>query len=246
MARKPAPKTSFDPVRNRGGTLRHGWLGWYVLSLVSVAAMSLLHASAVVAQQLSVDPVRAVKCFEEAHREGVPSDDCLPDMVSAKTIVRSPERVSDAAYRATLDGLEQLAVTSDVFKARIGAVILLASAGSALLEKPDPGTVNRLATVYRQSNDIHVRSLIARVMCCQAEASQAIEVLKSVAQDDRPGDRSSDWPPAHWALTSLETMGPAGRAALQGLYADGSVKNPRARGYLEYISQHSFQEPEHN
>lgn len=245
MARESASRTFLDAVGESRAQPQLRWLSLHALSLAVAAAATLLYAPATIAQELSADPERAIRCFEESRRNGELSPDCPPDVVSAKTIVRSRERLSDVAYRATLEGLGRLAVASDFFQARIGAVILLASAGDVESEVPDPSVVDRLATIYRQSDDIHVRSLIARLMCCQAEVSQAVEFLQSVAREDRPEDRSTSWPPAHWALTTLETMGPPGRTALQELHTENSVKNPRARRFLEYISQHSFREPDH-
>ncbi|HZD71687.1 MAG TPA: hypothetical protein VFA45_23090, partial [Actinomycetes bacterium] len=88
-----------------------------------------------------------------------------------------------------------------------------------------------------------VRSLVVRTMSYQAEGARAIEFLTSVAKDERPEYRGEHWPPPYLAVATLGIMGPQGQAALQRLHTAGEVVNSRARGYLDYISGHSYKDP---
>lgn len=208
-----------------------------------VAAMSTVSTSVAFGQETEASAEAALACFEQSRRDGEVFSACPPGVLSAEAIVRVRGEFPAATYEAVLSGLEQLALMSDDSKTRAGAVIVLAGLGDSRSKEPLADTVDRLRRIYEQSNDMPVRALIARLMCCQVATGQAIEFLKLVAKDNRQEDRSATWPPAHWALTALEIMGPEGRAALQSLHAEGNVENARARGYLEYLSKNSFREP---
>jgi hypothetical protein len=211
--------------------------------VVLTVVWTMTTASLALSQRADASPKAALDCFEQSRRDGEVYSACPPGIVSAEAIVGARDRYPAATYEGVLNGLERLALVSDDSRTRGGAVLLLGSLGDPRLKEPVADTVDRLKRIYEQSSNMRVRALIARSMCCQVATGQAVEFLKSVAKDNRPEDLSSDWPPAHWALTTLETMGPAGRAALQSLHAEGNVENARARSYLEYLSKHSFQEP---
>lgn len=195
------------------------------------------------AQQADGSVEAALTCFEQLHGKGVTRNTCESGVVSARVIVRYPEQYPPAVYDAAVNGLERLALTSNDDRVRTAAVMALVNMGNGAADPPIAGTVDRLSSIFWQSNDKGLRASILRVMCCQAERAQAVEFLKAAAREDRPEDRGSHWPPAHWALSTLALMGPDGQAALASLYAEDSVKNPVARAYMEYLSKHSFQEP---
>ena len=162
-----------------------------------------------------------------------------------------------AAMNAKLDSLEHLALTSDNPDQRRSAVSAISGAGwlrSALDAPPPPppysGIVARLARIYRQSDDYWVRWSINSLMVPQAERAEAVAFLEQVAQEPlvqpAPGDTVSvdaPTPLTSGALGALTLMEAEGRAALQRLYAQGTVRQPMARAYLEQLARQGFRKP---
>lgn len=169
--------------------------------------------------------------------------------------VRGAEWLSVRAMNAKLDSVEALALTcekSDVQLARISAISVSGWTRSGPDAPPPPppypGIVARLANVYRQCQEYWVRWAIVSSMPAQAEQREAIAFLAQVAQETRPPETGglladdAGLPLPYEALGILSRLGFGGRAALQRLHAEGTVRHPAARRRLEGMAAQGFRE----
>ena len=153
-----------------------------------------------------------------------------------------------AALTRMLDSLEEVALTADNLDGRVTAVLALSGPGrwwrlTGAEEPPSeiryPGIVERLVRVYRGNpKNYGVRYAIVGLMSQQAERGAAAAFLEEVAATERTDDSQtflqSD------ALSGLLYLGPPGRAALQRLYAEGTVRDPMAKATLEEFAARGF------
>lgn len=165
---------------------------------------------------------------------------------------------------ARLDSLEAVALTSPDPNQRFLAVIGIASPGRFWFvahpqaEVPPvsvryPGIVDRLVRVYDRS-EYRERLEIISLMIHQVERSKAVEFLSAVAEEPEPEplqppqgvivvESDTEFPLQVEAVGALTLMGPAGRATLERLHAQGTVREPMAEARLDTLANHSFQEP---
>jgi hypothetical protein len=156
---------------------------------------------------------------------------------------------------AVLDSLERVALTSNDPDQRVSAVVGVSQPGRFWLytqpgpEEPPaeiryPGIVDRLARIYRQSDDYRVKSAIIDMMALQAERAQAVGFLEQVARESQPEDAGRDWPiPLQAVIKLAGYMGAEGRAAVERLHAQNAVRNPSARAHVEGLIRRGFKKP---
>lgn len=183
----------------------------------------------------------------------------VPDRVLGQAVIAPAP--SQAWVNARVDSLVQVALTSA--DRRSQAVLGIAKFGEWwMLTQRDvtapppevryPGIVARLARIYRQTDDYSVRGLIMGFMIHQAERTEAVAFLAEVAK--QPADPPPPAPPGvglvwddtrfplqYHAIGTLTYLGPEGRAALERLHAEGTVREPTARVYLDTLANHGFQ-----
>lgn len=157
-------------------------------------------------------------------------------------VLRHPEAVSRAKQDSVAEGLERLALRSDVpDAARVTAVTFLAmGGGSSSGGLPLRGAPVRLARVYRQSNDLGIRSAVLMSASSVADRAAMVPLLREVAtRTPDPSrlsvhDDGSD--PSVQALVALSRMGDVGNAALADLARSGAVTSPHARARLQRLA----------
>ncbi len=179
--------------------------------------------------------------------------------VAQRDTLREP---SQARVTAFLDSVQRTAGTHD---GAMRAAMIMSHFGEAWIRKPGdaalppgpviyPGIVQRMIRLYRQSPDTAVRGLIIGRMIYQAERAEAVAFLGEVAQEPPEPPRPVPAPPPgmgivkddiqfplQWgAIESLTYMGADGRAALERLQAQGTVREPLARKYLEELARQGF------
>ena len=153
-----------------------------------------------------------------------------------------------AALNPMLDSLEEVALTSDNLDRRLTAVLALSGPGrwwrlTGAEEPPSeiryPGIVERLVRVYRENpQNFGIRYAIVGLMSQQAERRVAAVFLEEVAATERTDDSQTVL--QNEALSGLLYLGPPGRAALQRLYAKGTVRDPIAKATLEEFAARGF------
>ena len=166
-----------------------------------------------------------------------------------------------AAVNAMLDSLERVALTSSNPDERARAVLAISGPGRLWISAPGanhtppgvryPGIVDRLARIYLQSGKSSIRDVIVYWMLPQAERAEAAAFLAEVASQE--AERSPPTPPGvlpvghdtafplpYRAIDALTHMGPEGRAALERLQAQGTVREPSARVYLDQLAGQGF------
>lgn len=183
-----------------------------------------------------------------------------PLVAQTDSLARAHDLPSPAWAEARADSLEQEVLTSADSERRWHATLSLAGPGRWWMrtqldvttpprEIYYPGVVQRLARVYRRSDDPAVRALIITMMIQQAERSQAAAFLEQLTREvpppePVPGDSVlviTDNRPAWLGMMgALMRMGPEGIAALQRLHAQGRVADPAARRYLEHLARQGF------
>jgi hypothetical protein len=172
--------------------------------------------------------------------------------------VRAP---SQAWVNTRLDSLEQVAVTSGAGDRRWQAALGISGFGRRwMLTQRDvtappaevryPGIVARLARIYGQSDDYTLRDLIIGEMIQQGERAEAVAFLAEVAQappDPAPAVQpgvgrvwDDRFPLQFDAIGTLTYMGLEGRAVLERLHAQGTVREQMARAYLDQLARHGF------
>jgi hypothetical protein len=168
--------------------------------------------------------VGASQLLQQFEREGTTHQNSL------LAIVRYPDRHGRAKVDSVLDGLERLALTSTSDLVRARAAGNLAMAGAS--ERPVPGILQRAMRVYQASNDPQVRRAILRSMGFQKDRTGSINVLKAVVIQARGEE---DFPEAPFlAASALHWMGKEAAAALVELRDEGAIKDPVARGVVDY------------
>ncbi|MGD8869236.1 MAG: hypothetical protein PVI01_16565 [Gemmatimonadales bacterium] len=155
---------------------------------------------------------------------------------------------------AVLDSLERVALTSNDHDQRVTAVLGVSAPGRFWLytqpgaEEPPaeiryPGIVDRLARIYRQSDDYWLQLAIIDLMALQAERARAVDFLEQVARESHPEDAGTEWPLPLEAVIRLAEMGAEGRAAVERLHAQNAVRNPSARAHVEGLIRRGFKKP---
>ena len=153
------------------------------------------------------------------------------------TVVLTHRSDYPAPYvEAILRGLEQLALTGDSPDLRRSVVLWLAIPGSRRSTHPVPGTVARLARLYRR--DPAVRGVVVSAMADLAERQEALAFLERIAVQ-APED--ADFPEsAGRALATLVAMGDEGRAVLKRLHDTRAVRDLQARYELSVLASRGY------
>ena len=189
-------------------------------------ALGLIAPIACVAQVASTTTVRmdardALLRFEthaKAGRAGVPD------------AVRHPENYPRTTVDSVLAGLENLALNGDPDLVRGEAAMALSLAGSE--KHPIAGLFEKVVQVYQRSNSHLVRVTVIRYVARGQDRARAIEFLKSTATT--PAPPRFDAAP-FLAAQELSFMGAEGRAILSKLYANGAIRDVRARGFVRWF-----------
>ena len=166
-----------------------------------------------------------------------------------------PGRPSTEALNAKLDSIEAAALACEKSDRRFSLVAAIAAAGSvqpgpeAVPPPPYPGIVARLSRIYQACDDYGTRHAIVSVMQTQAERDAAVAFLAEAAQEaPSPAtggvlSHDTEFPLPYEAVGILARLGSEGRAALQRLLSEGTVRDPAARRLLEGMAREGF--PEH-
>jgi hypothetical protein len=155
------------------------------------------------------------------------------------------------AMNAKLDSLEAAAFSCESSNAQIRRVTMVASwgwktAGSKPPPPPPPypGIVARLARIYRQCEAHWLREAIVTDMPIQAERTEAVAFLAEVAREvpgpEEPWAIDAPLPLSYQAIDALRRSGRGGRAVLEQLHRDGTVREASARARLEAIARNGF------
>lgn len=164
-----------------------------------------------------------------------------------------------------LDSLEKAALTGVTFAERLSAVTTITSialheqrdnADCALGSAPSvikfPGLVNRLASIYRQSQDRSLREAILHLMAFMVECAEAVAFLASAAEEAPPvplapayGVMTDDMrsPLQAHAIAVLSRFADLGENALRRLHGQGTVRDSTARVRLEALAGQGFRRP---
>lgn len=206
-----------------------------------------LTACAAAAQSVEqVSPQASLACFVESREAGLPGSECGEGVVPAEAIMMVPARYDPAVISTVVEGLEDLALTSDNIALRTGAVAWLGALGVADEEagRPMPGSVERLAGLYERTTWSDTRDQVIKLMIHQDDRASALRFLADVARSD-PGRNTGGIPPAGTAIWILTNMDSEGVAVLRQLHVEGSVTNPQAKASLERMAEADFQVKEH-
>lgn len=143
--------------------------------------------------------------------------------------------------RLLLDGLEQVALSSEPSWLRADAALRIAIPGSRHDSQPLPTIFERLKRVYQRSNDPLVRLAAVGTMANLDERQAAIPFLVEVASSQDSVDSGGL---AGKALTALMLMGDEGRAALKRLHDSRAVQAPELVLSLEVAAKNNYRLPE--
>ena len=178
-----------------------------------------------------VDPPRAIRSASAQHLLSSFEKRAATGSASLGTLLRQPERYEKLTIDSLVDGLEKLALSSSSSVVRSNAAWNLAIAGSARLS--DRNLLNRLVRVYEQSTDELVRRSILGRMHVQQNRPAAIRFLIKVATESTS---QQDYEEASLeAVSTLSYMGAEGKAALLILQRNGELRDPAARGFVEWF-----------
>lgn len=216
-----------------------------VRCMLLATAVSLVDFESTQAQAVetnaNVTVEKSLRCFVISRRAGAHKSDCEPGVAYVEAIIVQPREYRDV-YSEVLDGLQDLVLRSEHFRVRAAALNWLATAGTVgTTSGPVRGIVDRLAAVYRELDHPYLRGQVAERMVRQQDRTAAVELLTEIARDNRPQDRTAEWPPAYHAVLVLKDMGPEGKAVLRTLHAQNEVRNAFARRYLEHLAEHGFE-----
>ena len=174
----------------------------------------------------------------------------LPGECPAQQGGREGRYLTVKAMNAMLDSIEALALTCEHSDAQISRIATIAVWGRILPARdapppppPYPGIVARLRRIYRQC-DAWTHGLIVWWLTGQAEQKETAALLGGVAQEvPSPDVGWTDTPftVQYQAIEELSRMGADGRAVLQRLYTEGTVREPNARTRLEAMARRGFQ-----
>jgi hypothetical protein len=149
---------------------------------------------------------------------------------------------------ALVPRLERLALLSANEYVQVGAVGLLAQAGSLRARVPAPGVVPRLIGIYRVRSDFLVQLTILDELPYQSERAPAVAFLRALASEADPVPLSVQRPEAGrshgdtrmLALGRLAQMGVEGQRALRAMHASGEARSPQARERLASLAAQGF------
>lgn len=170
-----------------------------------------------------------------------------------------PPRPSPAVAYQRLDSLEQAALTGATFRSRQHAVSTITSIGlgqgdcvrgTAPQTTEYPGLVSSLASIFRRSEDAELRRSILGLMGFQAECSEAVAFLATVAQEPPPAPPAGSFVTDGFrntlqsdAVSLLLSFGDLGEQALRRLHSEETVRDPFARELLEKLAENAFKRP---
>lgn len=170
-----------------------------------------------------------------------------------------PPRPSPAVAYQRLDSLEQAALTGATFRSRQHAVSTITSIGlgqgdcvrgTAPQTTEYPGLVSSLASIFRRSEDAELRRSILGLMGFQAECSEAVAFLATVAQEPPPAPPAGSFVTDGFrntlqsdAVSLLLSFGDLGEQALRRLHSEETVCDPFARELLEKLAENAFKRP---
>ena len=178
---------------------------------------------------------------------------------------QSRSRAEPGVAYQRLDSLERAALTGASFAERLDAVSTITSialheardgADCALGSAPSvikfPGLVDRLASIYRQSQDRSLREAILHRMAFMVECAEAVAFLVSAAEEAPPAppapyygvmtDNMRSPLQAH-AIAVLSRFADLGENALRRLHGQGTVRDSTARVRLEALAGQGFRRP---
>lgn len=158
-----------------------------------------------------------------------------------------------AVVNASLDSLEQVALTSDSPDRRSAAVLAISGPGRWWMLTPGaeeppseiryPGVVARLVRIYRASDEYSLRHSIVRLMPLQAERAAAAAFLEGVATEEP--EPPSVPPPGvapvrddsqiflqNDAVVGLLRLGPPGRGGAPATLRGGNSSGPDGQSDL--------------
>ena len=153
------------------------------------------------------------------------------------------------AMNVLLDSIETLALTCEHSDAQLHRISTIAAWGLVPPRSdapppppPYPGIVARLARIYGQCEGAWTRGIIVKYMSLQSEQKETAAFLAAVAQE--AASQRTDTPPFTVPASAIEVlswMGAEGRAVLQRLHAEGTVRDWHARALLEALARQGFQ-----
>jgi len=190
---------------------------------------ALLSTGSVAAQ--TRDPGELVAAYVREYQPQQAHSAAFLDLVHVLTNPDYPA----ASLEKLLNGLEQVALSSEPQRLRAQAALALAIPGKRRTAHPT-GTFSRLERVYGRSADPLVRSAIVRAMGELAETRAPVLFLERVAKQE-----SSDFPDSQQrALTSLLKLDEEGRSVLKRLHETNAVRNPKAKQNLAYLAKQGY------
>ena len=181
-------------------------------------------------------PGELLAAFVREHR--TPPGESPGPSWEVSQVLAYPETYPRADLQIFLQGLEQLALTGDSPRLRAAAALSLSLPGSRRKPNPVRGTAGRLARIYRQASDPHVRGVIVSAMADLAERTEALAFLERIATQS---PEEADFPgAASMSLGTLVAMDTEGRAVLRRLHETGAVRDPEARHSLAVLASREY------
>jgi hypothetical protein len=211
--------------------LRRTWIA--ILFAVPIVASS--PGSLGAQRQPPLPPAELLARF--ASEEAAPSGPDGASSAITRVLVHHADYPADAV-RSLMDGLEGLALHSNVPQVRQSAVGHLAIAGRITDPKPEPGMLGRLKQIYARTSHPDVRIAVASSLGGIAERRDAVAFLDRLARQD---PASEDFPDAAMtALRALPGMGDEGRTALKSLHESQAVRDPEVRYSLSVLASKGY------
>jgi hypothetical protein len=178
---------------------------------------------------------------------GVGSLLTMPNECSAQRD-RREHYLTVEAMNALLDSIETLALTCEHSDAQLHRISTIAVWGviqpgphAPPPPPPYPGVVARLVRIYGHCQGSWTHGIIVKQMTLQAEQKETAAFLEEVAQE--AASERTDTPPSTVPASAIEVlswMGAEGRAVLQRLHAEGTVRDWDARARLEALARQGF------
>lgn len=211
-------------VNNESGTSRRRYnpVGWFALGFAVLAGPSPVLAQTTVAVVSEASAAEMVECFRliEARRErGAPvtTSPCPEGVVGAHGVMADPDQYAPQLVQEVLDEMTSLATTTQSDFIRSVTVSWIANPGrrDAGFERPAPGVVDRLQSVYQVAETYLTRRVIVEAMGRQREQSKAAGFLEAVVREAELDSHAEPIPEV--AAKSLARLGPIGEERLHQL-----------------------------
>lgn len=207
--------------------------------LKCLAPLLALHASACIATAQVAQPTRSAAAALARFEQDAGS----PQAVSpvgwnwSLRLASSTVPADSAVVDSVVTGVARLALGSANDRVRARAASFLVATGRAVRQRP---VLPRLIHLYRMSADPVVRATMLQGMAGQRPESDAVAFLAQVAVST-PGTVNEDFDDEPWeAVTALAHMGEAGRTALRELRSNGTIRDGKAKGYVEYVARRGY------